>query len=519
LKAYCAPIIIPKDVVKNINGLSAKYEINTVNDTTDLLSYHVYDYMCEDLKTKTKNRYIKVHTPHCIKRYFGISYCAVSSLIINGRTSILSQNLIKKEHITTSRRRWIVLLGFSLLTFSSACLWITFAPCLYIFMHHYSQATPSYINSLSTIYMIMYPILLLPSLKIFAVWDLHGGLLFGAFLNSLGSFVRFLGSFGPRGFWVLFLGQTIAASGQVFILGLPPKLAITWFDHGEQNLAASIGIMANNAGVAAGSSPSHSSSNSKSVVSLTVFISYFADKPFIFLTTSFGIIIGAQYALSTLLAQMIMPVFEIYDETKIGILGFSIVVAGVVGSFVIGIYLDHSFAYKRSCHVLYIGTIIALGIFNISLKNEILSLAFLSSICFGIFSFAIPSAIFRYATLATSMREGEDEIASTSILNTSAQIWGILLVALMDIAENNDKIFTMELSNWMLFTILVCGAALLWVMDDDRVARKLNVDDEYVEVNVSGGSGDGNNRSNICSNDNDRGSDEELEILEVMQEE
>ncbi|CAJ0922042.1 17925_t:CDS:2 [Entrophospora sp. SA101] len=98
----------------------------------------------------------------------------------------------------------------------------------------------------------MYPILLLPSLKIFAVWDLHGGLLFGAFLNSLGSFVRFLGSFGPRGFWVLFLGQTIAASGQVFILGLPPKLAITWFDHGEQNLAASIGIMANNAGVAAG---------------------------------------------------------------------------------------------------------------------------------------------------------------------------------------------------------------------------------------------------------------------------
>nr|CAG8575309.1 2654_t:CDS:2 [Entrophospora candida] len=478
---------------------------------------------------------------------------------VNGRTSILSQNLIKEEHITTSRRRWIVLLGFSLLTFSSACLWITFAPCLYIFMHHYSQATPSYINSLSTIYMIMYPILLLPSLKIFAVWDLHGGLLFGAFLNSLGSFVRFLGSFGPRGFWVLFLGQTIAASGQVFILVLPPKLAITWFDHGEQNLAASIGIMANNAGVAAGfllspfmikeetaqydipkylliqcgvctfiylflvlvfrSSPSHSSSNSKSVVSLTVFISYFADKPFIFLTTSFGIIIGAQYALSTLLAQMIMPVFEIYDETKIGILGFSIVVAGVVGSFVIGIYLDHSFAYKRSCHVLYIGTIIALGVFNISLKNEILSLAFLSSICFGIFSFAIPSAIFRYATLATSMREGEDEIASTSILNTSAQIWGILLVALMDIAENNDKIFTMELSNWLLFTILVCGAALLWVMDDNRVARKLNVDDEYVEVNVSGGSGDGNNRSNICSNDNDRGSDEELEILEVMQEE
>src|SRR5688572_7514918 len=54
-----------------------------------------------------------------------------------------------------SKRRWIVLASFSLLSFSNAVLWITFGPCLYIFMDHYRQ-TASRINALATVYMILY---------------------------------------------------------------------------------------------------------------------------------------------------------------------------------------------------------------------------------------------------------------------------------------------------------------------------------------------------------------------------
>src|ERR1051325_285894 len=36
-----------------------------------------------------------------------------------------------------SNKRWIVLTSFSLLSFSNAVLWITFGPCLFIFMDHY----------------------------------------------------------------------------------------------------------------------------------------------------------------------------------------------------------------------------------------------------------------------------------------------------------------------------------------------------------------------------------------------
>src|SRR4051794_30085425 len=111
-----------------------------------------------------------------------------------------------QEKITTakeknsSNRRWMVLASFSLLSFSNAVLWITFGPCLFIFMDYYKQKTTSYINALATVYMVVYPILLLPVLKIFEKWGLRQGVLIGAFLNALGTFLRFMGSFGPSGF-------------------------------------------------------------------------------------------------------------------------------------------------------------------------------------------------------------------------------------------------------------------------------------------------------------------------------
>ncbi len=171
--------------------------------------------------------------------------------LISSSNTQRTRTTVHNKDKNPSNRRWIVLTSFSLLSFSNAVLWITFGPCLYIFMNHY-QRTPSSINALATVYMIVYPILLLPVLKIFDKWGLRQGVLIGAFLNSFGTFLRFMGSFGQSGFWLLFLGQTIAAIAGVFILGVPPKLANTWFEFGEQNLATGIGVTANNAGIAVG---------------------------------------------------------------------------------------------------------------------------------------------------------------------------------------------------------------------------------------------------------------------------
>lgn len=282
--------------------------------------------------------------------------------VINSTSPLLSPTFNNNNNAKlSSSYRWLILLGFSLFTFASACMWITFAPCLYIFMSYFSQ-TPSSINSLSSIYLLLYPILFIPSSKFFNTYGIKFGVIFGAFLNSLGALLRYLGSLKRSyiGFWILFLGQTIAALAQLFILCVPPKLANIWFSqYGQQNFATSVGITANSAGVAIGfllspwmikektanhdipnylllqfivcamiylfliftfkSSPDKRTNSRTMPLSTTnLNISdYFSDKMFMILTISFGIVTGGEYAFATLLSQIILPVFEKFDEVII----------------------------------------------------------------------------------------------------------------------------------------------------------------------------------------------------------
>ncbi|CAG8605872.1 4739_t:CDS:2 [Ambispora leptoticha] len=457
---------------------------------------------------------------------------------INSSTPLLSPNSssIKSDHAASSLR-WKILFGFSLLSFSSACLWITFAPCLFIFMSHYGHITPSYINSLSTIYMFIYPFLLLPSIKIFDIYGLRYGVLLGAFLNAFGAMLRFLGAFGPSGFWCLFMGQAFAAAANVFIIGVPPKLANLWFQIGEQNIAISVGVVANNAGIAAGfilspymikeetaksdipeymllqfgacvliyaflvltfkSLPTNTTNSrddmpSKNsivieeerrphqirITSSSTIKIYLTNLPFLLLSISFGIIIGAQYAVSTLLAQMVVPVFSTFDESQVGLLGFLIVIAGIIGALLIGFYLDYSFAYRNSCRFLYISATISLALFNVGLGFQSLKLVFLGSICFGIFTFAITPAVFQFVTtIKLSDNQIKDEITTTGILNSVVQVWGIILVAVMDAMENYNEKFTMRIANWGLFMVLIIGIWLLWLVEGENEDHDTGTDE------------------------------------------
>jgi predicted MFS family arabinose efflux permease len=101
---------------------------------------------------------------------------------------------------------------------------------------------------------------------------LRRGILIGATLNAIAGGVRWLGATPSLfGFIVLFLGQTIAAVGkkekndlscdplfyshvlaQVFMLSIPPLLAVAWFPENEINVATSVAVSANNLGIAAG---------------------------------------------------------------------------------------------------------------------------------------------------------------------------------------------------------------------------------------------------------------------------
>jgi hypothetical protein len=117
-------------------------------------------------------------------------------------------------------------------------MWVTFAPCLYIFVDYYFQhASPLTINaihSLSSVYMFLYPLVIHFTFPVFddAVIKpndtlghrssslvvpgsgLKRGILIGAVLNVLGATVRWLGATPSLyGFFLLLTGQTLAALG------------------------------------------------------------------------------------------------------------------------------------------------------------------------------------------------------------------------------------------------------------------------------------------------------------------
>jgi FLVCR family feline leukemia virus subgroup C receptor-related protein len=53
----------------------------------------------------------------------------------------------------------------------------------------------------------------------------------------------------PDLFYVAFIGQSVVAASQVFILSLPAKLAAVWFGSNQVSSACSIGVFGNQVSV------------------------------------------------------------------------------------------------------------------------------------------------------------------------------------------------------------------------------------------------------------------------------
>lgn len=92
-----------------------------------------------------------------------------------------------------------------------------------------------------------------------AMWSvdrfgLRTGCYLGTALNLIGNILRILGSIKsippPDRFWIVLLGQSIAACAQPFIMYLPTKLAAFWFPESQRAIANTIGSMSNPLGIA-----------------------------------------------------------------------------------------------------------------------------------------------------------------------------------------------------------------------------------------------------------------------------
>ena len=149
------------------------------------------------------------------------------------------------------KRRWIMVFLFAGLSASNAYQWIHLNIIFNVIHRYYNESLPGdeyqqymAINWLSMVYMLAYIPFIFPATWLLDRKGLRVVGMIGALLNALGASIKCL-AVDPSRFPVLMLGQTICALAQVFILGIPARLAAVWFGNNEVSTATAIGVFGN----------------------------------------------------------------------------------------------------------------------------------------------------------------------------------------------------------------------------------------------------------------------------------
>jgi hypothetical protein len=69
-------------------------------------------------------------------------------------------------------------------------------------------------------------------------------LLSGAAIMTTGAWIKVL-SASPDSFYLAFLGQSLVGTAQIFILGVPARLAAVWFGSKQVSTACALGVFGN----------------------------------------------------------------------------------------------------------------------------------------------------------------------------------------------------------------------------------------------------------------------------------
>ncbi|KAG8443744.1 hypothetical protein GDO86_009063 [Hymenochirus boettgeri] len=110
----------------------------------------------------------------------------------------------------------------------------------------------------------------------------------------------------------------------------------------------------------------------------------FKNVPFVLLLLSYGIMTGSFYSVSTLLNQMITFHYE-GEEVNAGRIGLTLVLAGMVGSIMLVLWLDYSKTYKTNNADVYILSFVGMIIFTFTLDLGNLIVVFVTGGILGFF--------------------------------------------------------------------------------------------------------------------------------------
>ncbi|GIY57248.1 feline leukemia virus subgroup C receptor-related protein 1 [Caerostris extrusa] len=148
-------------------------------------------------------------------------------------------------------------------------------------------------------------------------------------------------------------------------------------------------------------------------------------------------------------------------------MGLVIIVAGMIGSVVCGVILDKTHRYKQVTLSVYVLSVLAMVAFALVLPYGLLPMFFVSTLL-GVFMIGYVPIGFEFAVELTYPVA---EVNSSGLLNVSAQIFGIVLIAGGGaiLEHYGDKIF-----NICLIVSLVGGCITTALIKSDLRRYKVS---------------------------------------------
>ena len=146
----------------------------------------------------------------------------------------------RPENLAPSNRRWLVLVGYMLISMSSQIIWLNFAGIVSPQMENIFNVGLGPISLMSGLWPLVFIPISIPTGLMVDRWGFKKVVSIGGGILVVFSWLRLLSG---GSFELLFVFQSLAAVGQPFVYNGISKLAGNWFPEGEQALANGIATM------------------------------------------------------------------------------------------------------------------------------------------------------------------------------------------------------------------------------------------------------------------------------------